>query len=197
MTIVITGWRSAISEEFRRLLSSKEVVIHGKPMEPDFPLKAHRYLFCQGLLRPKSYEDQTAAEIEEGLEVNYRSIERVCDRIFDRNDIARVCIIGSESGYRGSFDENYACGKALMHRYIESKVLRTPHQQLVGISPWIIGDCKMTTDRKDVDNLQRKRKEHPMQRFLDAREVASMARTLLYFQNFVSGTVIRMHGGLK
>ena len=197
MTIVITGWRSAISEEFRRLLPSKEVVIRGKPLEPDFPMKAHRYLFCQGLLRPKRYEDQTDDEIAEGLEVNYRSIVRICDELFATNDLARVCIIGSESGYRGSFDENYANAKARLHAYVESKILRTPYQQLVAISPGIIEDCRMTMVRQDKDNLARRREEHPKKRFLRAEEVAQMARILLYFQDFVSGTVIRMHGGLK
>ncbi|TIX28910.1 SDR family oxidoreductase [Mesorhizobium sp.] len=194
MTIVITGWRSAIADEFKRLLRSAEVTVHGKPMEPNFPIDAQRYLFCQGLLRPKKIEDQTEAEIKEGIEVNFASIVRACDLIFASNDLARVCIIGSESGYRGSFDENYASSKALIHRYIETKRL-APHQQLVGISPGIIGDCRMTTSRTDVHNLVRRRDEHPKKRFLEASEVAAMARTLLYFQPYITGTVIRMHGG--
>ncbi|RWD00185.1 MAG: SDR family oxidoreductase [Mesorhizobium sp.] len=196
MTVVITGWRSAIAEEFKRLLPSAEDAIHGKPMEPNFPIDAQRYLFCQGLLRPKRYEDQTEAEIKEGIEVNYASIVRACDLILARGEFARICIIGSESGYRGSFDENYASSKALIHRYIESKRLTSPHQQLVGISPGIIGDCRMTTSRTDVENLIRRREEHPKRRFLEASEVAAMARTLLYFQPYISGTIIRMHGGL-
>lgn len=194
MTIVITGWRSAIAEEFRRILRSAEVTVHGKPLEPNFPVDAQRYLFCQGLLRPKKIEDQTEAEIKEGIEVNYGSIARACDLILATNEFARVCIIGSESGYRGSFDENYASSKALIHRYIETKRL-TQHQQLVGISPGIIGDCRMTTSRTDVENLRRRRAEHPKKRFLEASEVAAMARTLLYFQPYISGTIIRMHGG--
>lgn len=194
MTIVITGWRSAIAEEFRQILRSAEVTVHGKPMEPGFPIDVQRYLFCQGLLRPKRIEDQTEAEIKEGIEVNYASIVRACDLIFASNEFARVCIIGSESGYRGSFDENYASSKALIHSYIETKRL-APHQQLVGISPGIIGDCRMTTSRTDVDNLIRRRDEHPKKRFLEAAEVASLARTLIYFQPYICNVVVRMHGG--
>ncbi|AZO29411.1 SDR family oxidoreductase [Mesorhizobium sp. M1B.F.Ca.ET.045.04.1.1] len=195
MTIVITGWRSAIAEEFRRLLRSNEEIVHGKPMEPNFPLGAERYLFCQGLLRPKRIEDQTDAEIREGIEVNFASIVRACDLIFATNVLARVCVIGSESGYRGSFDENYASAKELLHAYVEKKRL-SQLQQLVAISPGIIGDCRMTTSRTDVENLIRRREEHPKRRFLEASEVAAMARTLLYFQPYISGTIIRMHGGL-
>lgn len=196
MTIVVTGWRSRIAEEFRNLLPSKEIVIHGKPIDRDFPHDAERYLFCQGLLRPKRYEEQTELEIREGIEVNYGSIVRACDLIFAKTPHARVCIIGSESGYRGSFDENYASSKAMIHSYVESKEIG-PHQQLVAISPGIIEDCGMTLRRIDVERLDLRRREHPKRRFLKAAEVASMARTLLYFQDYVSGTVIRMHGGLK
>ncbi|CDX26697.1 hypothetical protein MPL3356_60502 [Mesorhizobium plurifarium] len=195
MTIVITGWRSAIAEEFRRLLRSNEEIVHGKPLDANFPLGAERYLFCQGLLRPKRIEDQTDEEIKEGIEVNYGSIVRACDLIFASNVLARVCVIGSESGYRGSFDENYASAKALLHSYVEGKKLTSQLQQLVAISPGIIGDCRMTTSRVDVENLERRRIAHPKRRFLTATEVAAMARTLLYFQPYVSGTVIRMHGG--
>lgn len=197
MTIVITGWRSAIAEEFRRLLRSAEVIVHGKPMEPNFPIDAQRYLFCQGLLRPKKYDDQTDAEIKEGIEVNYGSIVRACDLIFASNEFARVCIIGSESGYRNSFDENYASSKALIHHYVETKKLRTEFQQLVAISPSIISDCRMTTSRTDVENLRRRREEHPMKRFLEAREVAQLARHVLYFQPYLNRVVLRMHGGLS
>lgn len=193
--IVITGLRSAIAQEFVRLLPSAEVVVHGKPLEANFPIGAERYLFCQGLLRPKTYEDQTEAEIAEGELVNFTSIKNACDAIFEATDFARVCVIGSESGFRGSFDGNYATSKAKLHNYVEAKALRTPHQQLVCISPGIIEDCRMTTSRQDVENLRRRREQHPMKRFLQAREVAALARTLIYFQPFISGTVIRMHGG--
>ncbi|BCH33140.1 hypothetical protein MesoLjLc_50700 [Mesorhizobium sp. L-8-10] len=198
MTIVITGWQSRITEEFRQILPTKEVVIHGKPLEPNFPVTAERYFFCHGLLRPKRIADQTDAEIAEGLEVNFHSIACACDRIIETTDFARICIIGSESGYRGSFDENYAAAKAKLHGYIETKELRTPGQQIVGISPGIIEDAGMTLRRTDVENLERRKQEHPKKRFLLAREVAQLAKTLLYFQSdHITGVVIRMHGGLR
>ena len=58
--------------------------------------------------------------------------------ILATNPSARICIIGSESAYRGSFDGTYAKSKAAIHRYVEA----TPthgQQQLVAISPGIIG----------------------------------------------------------
>jgi NAD(P)-dependent dehydrogenase (short-subunit alcohol dehydrogenase family) len=196
MTIVITGWGSRIASEFRDMLPSKEAVFHGKPLEPDFPIDADRYFFCQGLLRPKSIKDQTRAEIREGLEVNCNSIIRVCDAIFARKRPVRIAIMGSESGYRSSFDENYAAAKAQLHHYIQNRKPTGPAQQIVGISPGIIGDAGMTIRRLDVETVDRRAREHPKGRHITSREVANLVKNLLYFQSdFITNVVIRMHGG--
>ncbi len=195
MTIVITGWRSKIAERFREILPEGESAIWGKPCEPDFP-QAHRYLFCHGLMRAKTMDDQTPAERDEGWVVNYISTATLCDWIFRSDMAARVCIIGSESGYRDSFDGTYAVAKGALHRYVEGKKLPAPGQQLVAISPSIIEDCGMTTRRRDQHNLDLRRSQHPKGRFIRAKEVALLAAHLLYHQPYISGTVIRMHGGL-
>ena len=196
MTICISGWRSKIAEEFRALLPRDDPPIWGKPCEPDFPT-ADRYLFCNGLLRAKSVEDQTQEERDEGWLVNFISIATQCDWIIQGNPNARICIIGSESAYKDSFDGTYAVAKQALHSYVEGKKLRAPGQQLVAISPGIIEDCAMTTRRRDKKNLERRRSGHPKVRFLMAWEVAGLAHHLLYEQPYISGTVIRMHGGLR
>lgn len=195
MPVVITGWRSAIAEAFRALLPETETPLWGKPLEPDFPTGHERYLFCHGLLRPKRMEDQSQTEREEGWAVNAGSVIWQCEEILRANAGARICIIGSESGYRGSFDEVYACAKRAVHSYVETRRLNHPGQQLVAISPGIVEDCGMTLRRRDVRNLTRRRLEQPKRRFLRAAEVAEMACELLYWQDYVTGTVIRMHGG--
>ena len=107
MNICISGWRSKIAEEFRALLPAAEKPIWGKPCEPDFP-RVDRYLFCNGLLRPKRMEDQTQDERDEGWLVNFISIATKCDWIIADNMNARICVIGSESAYKDSFDGTYA-----------------------------------------------------------------------------------------
>jgi len=196
MPIVISGWRSRIAEEFRTFLPNGEEALWGRPTEPDFPM-ADRYLFCNGLMRPKSMEDQTQEERDESWLVNFISIATQCDWIIAGNMKARICIIGSESAYRDSFDGTYAVSKQALHSYVGSKKLRAWGQQLVAISPGIIEDAGMTTRRHDTGNLARRRDAHPMGRFVTSREVASLAHHLLYHQPYLNGTVIRMHGGLK
>ena len=205
--IVITGWRSKIAEEFRDLHTPVELTVkylsgrrkfmkHGKPLEPDFPTNASHYLFCQGLLRPRRMQDQTEAERTEGFEVNLDSIQRACNAVLAVNDTARICIIGSESAYNGSFDDVYAVSKMLLHSYVERKPLK-PGQQIVAISPGIIEDAGMTIRRTDQEMLAARRAAHPMGRFLQAREVAHLAHHLLYHQPYIRNTVIRMNGGEK
>ncbi|MHB1086135.1 MAG: SDR family oxidoreductase [Minisyncoccota bacterium] len=196
--IVITGRRSQIAIQFISLLPCEEAVVPGSvvaSVDGILP-NADRYLFCQGLLRPKRFHEQTPAEVEEGYRVNCSSITEACDHIFSVNARARICIIGSESGYRGSYDGTYAAAKADLHGYIES-VSIGPLQQIVGISPGIISDAGMTTRRTDTENLERRRTEHPKRRFLTSAEVAEMAFFLLYRSEYVSGTIVRMHGGKK
>lgn len=194
--IVITGWRSQIGLALRNMLPKGEIAVWGVADGVPFPLSAERYFFCQGLLRSRPATDQSDDEIREGLIVNYGSIAEACKRVLAANSTARICIIGSESGYRGSFDSTYAAAKRALHQFIETTPLK-PAQQLVGISPGIIGDAGMTTRRTDTENLERRRAEHPKGRFLASEEVARMAHFLLYGSDYVTGTVVRMHGGTQ
>ena len=190
--LCIYGWNSRISEELRRLLPEKETAVRGDLNEA--PPEALRYLFAVGVLYPKRLKDQTEAERAESWRVNCEAVVRLCDDILAHNPAARICVIGSESAYRGSFDGGYARAKRHLHRYIEEKRIG-PRQQLVGVSPGIIADAGMTLRRADKDNLAERRDAHPMKRFLTAMEVGKMAHHLLYEQPYVSGTVVRMHGG--
>ena len=193
--VVITGIKSTIAVEFIKLLNDETV--HGIRVEDMYKhTQADKYLFCQGFLVPKTSDEQTKLEKEKSHYINYDSIVLSISNIINCNPKARICVIGSESGYRRSYDDSYAKYKKWLHKYVEDKKLLTPYQQLVGISPTIIEDSKMTQDRTDIDNLNRRRSEHPMKRFLKAKEVASMAYTLLYEQPYVNRTIIRMHGGM-
>ena len=127
--IAIRGANSRIAQELMRLLPSDETV-DCTPRDKDMPLDADRYLFCQGLLRAKRGQDQAVAEIEESTRVNLWFITDQIDRVMLGNVRARVCVIGSESGYSGSFDGTYAMVKAALHRYVETKRLKYPNQQL-------------------------------------------------------------------
>lgn len=189
--LAVTGFGSQIVTELHALLPEDEQVIRieGKP-----PV-AERYLLCAGIIRAKTLREQTEAEIAESLNVNLIRPMRLCDEILERDHKARICVVGSESGFAWSHDGVYAASKAALHRYVETKQL-LPNQQLVCIAPSIIEDCGMTTRRDDKERLAGRERLHPKRRFLKAVEVARLIYFLLYVDlGYTTGTVIRMHGG--
>jgi NAD(P)-dependent dehydrogenase (short-subunit alcohol dehydrogenase family) len=159
------------------------------------PYNADQYLICQGILYGKRRVDMTNDEISETYKVNYIQPACICDEILEHNPTARICVVGSESGVSGSYDECYADSKRLLHHYVETK--RTePAQQLVCVAPSIIEDAAMTLRRKDTENLSKLRSQHPKGRFLTSLEVAKMIYFLLFEDlGYTTGVVIRMHGG--
>jgi NAD(P)-dependent dehydrogenase (short-subunit alcohol dehydrogenase family) len=190
--LAVTGYNSHIVQELRNLLPEGEQIVR---IEGDAPF-SDRYLLCAGVLRAKRLAEQSADEIAEAMHVNLIRPMKLCDAILADNDFARICIIGSESGYAWSYDGAYAAAKAALHRYVETKKLR-PGQQLVAIAPSIIEDTLMTMVRADTENLERRKLEHPKRRFLKAIEVARVIHFLLYQdEGYLSGTVIRMNGGV-
>lgn len=194
-SVVITGIKSRIAYNFIRSLKDETVIGIRCEDIKDF-LEEDMYLFCQGLLYPKLIEEQTQAEQEASIYTNYQSIKDACEMLLETNPNCRICIIGSESAYRGSYDGSYAEGKKMIHEYVQDAKIRFKNQQIVAISPTIILDASMTRNREDQENVIHRMKQHPKERWLFASEVAMMAKTLLYEQPYINKTVIRMHGGL-
>ncbi len=158
-------------------------------------LKVNKYFICQGLLYGKKRLDQTGEEVSQTYKVNYTQVACMCESILSYNSRARICVIGSESGIVGSYDEIYADSKRLLHYFVETKRVG-PNQQLVCVAPTIIIDSEMTARRTDIDNLFRLRENHPKGRFLSSMEVAKVVKFLLYDDlGYITNTVIRMNGG--
>lgn len=190
----ISGITSTIASAFTELLpvgAALESV--ARPWQ--LTALADKYLILNGLLYAKPRASQSLEEQQASHEANFSTIVTACRRIFDSAPNARIVVLGSESAYRGSFDESYAQSKALLHDFVEREPTR-PTQQLVAISPTIIKDTRMTARRRDVDRLQARLERHPKGRFVTAREVATLALFLLDIDaGFITNTVIRMHGG--
>lgn len=190
--IAVRGYGSRIAQEFAEI-STDDII---QVPRDGFNAVAQRHLFCQGVMRAKSIGEQSAEEIAESWRVNATMTIDQCDEILRQNERARICVIGSESGFTGSFDGAYAAAKAAVHRYVETRRMRTAHQQLICIAPGIIGDAGMTTRRNDHQRLVERRMQHPKGRFVTAREVAALIHHVLYVdEGYLSGVVIRMNGG--
>jgi NAD(P)-dependent dehydrogenase (short-subunit alcohol dehydrogenase family) len=197
--LAIRGAKSSIAFELIRLLGpDQQYVAVGRGRSMLVKSDATEFLFCQGMLVGKSIDRITYDEQAKTFDVNAIQVIDECDRIIAGRDNARIVVIGSESGFTWSHDSCYAASKAALHRYVETKRLRTPDQQLVCVAPGIISDSAMTQRRDDQDVLAVRAKNHPKGRWLLAAEVARLVHFLLYQdQGYISGTVIRMNGGMR
>lgn len=211
--VIVTGRRTTIVEALGTLLPEGEVLVGvGRGADDDveldlasfdvtavrerFPTDAERYVLAAGRLTPARLGDQSAAQIEQSLAVNCISTVQICEHVLTTNPRARIVVLGSESGEKGSFDTSYFLAKAALHSYVRERRLHHPTQQLVAVAPSTIGDSGMTRRRSDQDNVDRILASLPKRRFLEAIEVARLIAFLLFTDaGYVSNEVINVNGG--
>lgn len=156
-----------------------------------------RFLICTGYLAGKTLRELEPEEAQLTWLKNFVQPARFCDRLFALNPKARVCLIGSESGFAGSYDMAYAGAKAALHLYVQTKRLEHPGQQLVAIAPTVIWDTHMTQRRDDLAAVGRRFGATRHGRCLTAPEVAQQAYQALFAATpYLSNTIIRMGAGL-
>lgn len=192
MTVYTRGADSEIARSLQGL-TSVEPVPRGEQMP-----EGERYLFCTGLIRQARITDQHEEEIADTFLVNAGHVIRECDRLLETNPKARICVVGSESGFKGSFDGAYAAAKAGLHSYVETRRLNYPDQQLVCVAPTCVLNTGMNRRRNadGVAALEKRRKQHPKRRWLQPMEVARMIHFLLCVdEGYTTNVVIRMNGG--
>lgn len=138
--------------------------------------------------------DISGKEIMDTMMVNLIENIAFCDRLFEKNAKAKVCVIGSMSGFNGSYDMTYAASKAGLHMYVEKKELFYPSQHLVCVAPTIIEDSGMTQRRKDLAETKQRGRNRRLGRWLRAEEVAEVA-CFAIVQPSMCNTVIQLTGG--
>jgi 3-oxoacyl-[acyl-carrier protein] reductase len=189
--IYVRGADSAIA----RALGNLEEI---RPVERGAIAYGTKYLFCVGRILQKQVFRQTQTEIDDAFRINAGQVIADCDALLDSVENARICVVGSESGIKGSFDMAYAAAKAGLHKYVETKRLKYPGQQLVCVAPTCVLDTNMNKQRNadGVAALEARRLKHPKQRWLQPIEVARVIHFLLSEGNdYVTNTVIRVNGG--
>jgi NAD(P)-dependent dehydrogenase (short-subunit alcohol dehydrogenase family) len=119
----------------------------------------------------------------------------VSEYILNNNTGARIVIIGSESGKKGSFDTVYFLSKCALRGYVRERKVGE-NQQIVLISPSTIEDSRMTQNRKDLDRLNSYKSSHPKKRFLYMEEIAKLLASLLLEQtSYITNCEIEINGG--
>ncbi len=121
---------------------------------------------------------------------------RIIEKILEVNKRARIVILGSESGFKGSYDTSYFIAKAGLSSYVREKHIKYPDQQLVMVSPSVILDTKMTQERDDLENVLERAKQLPKEKYLISKEVANTIYFLLFTdQGYINNEIININGG--
>jgi NAD(P)-dependent dehydrogenase (short-subunit alcohol dehydrogenase family) len=189
----LTGARSTIAKAFVDYVEKRHPakVTIGKLADLSQDLDA--YLICTGYLAGKTISTIGPGDAAMTWRLNYVDVARFCDQVLAANPRARICVLGSESAFKGSYDMAYAGAKAALHTYVETKTLTQPRQMLVALAPHIVWDSNMTQARADLGDLKARGTDQRMGRWLTAAEIAREAAHLLIDASpALSGQVIRM-----
>jgi NAD(P)-dependent dehydrogenase (short-subunit alcohol dehydrogenase family) len=188
----VTGFRSTIASAFAAIVQPQGHKIEQSTL-PAMRLDLDGYLICTGFLAGKALHEISDEASELTWRRNYVEVVTFADRVLKVNERARICLLGSESGFAGSYDMAYAGAKAALHRYVETKRLYEARQMLVALAPHIVWDTRMTQRRADLDTLAVSGAVQRLGRWLTAEEVAREAAHLLIDASpALSGQVIRM-----
>ena len=161
-----------------------------------FNVNYDAYIFNIGFIQNKRILEQTKSQIIKSFCINALFTIKSSEYILQYNSVARIFIIGSESGKKGSFDTSYFLAKSMLRAYTTERRLSSPEQQLLLISPSTISDGKMTSNRTDYNNLTMYKKQHPKQRFLDSIEVSKIVSDIIINEStYLCNTEIELNGG--
>jgi len=181
----VTGHTTTIIAELRKITGSPMQPILTIPLSGELrladpacgfllPNDCRYFVLAAGVLNGKKTAEQSGDEIAACLNVNLVNVIRLCELILATVDDARICVVGSESGWKGSYDELYAASKAGVHQYVKTRYGLGPRQQLVAVAPPIIVDAGMTQRRPDLVKLMRSKRK-----MTTALHVAQTIRRLL------------------
>ena len=206
--ILITGGTSKISIYLKKLIPKNFKIYSPSKKEWDFSKldfdkkkidlikKCDKIFLCHSILSNKKHLSKSESEINNQLKINLLSKIKICEISLKFNPKARIFIIGSESGTKGSYDIIYALTKSSLNKYVEERKILHKDQQLICVAPSTIIDGKMTLKRKDSKKVKKLVKKNPKKRGLYSKEISKLIYDLS-FENtdYLTNTVININGG--
>lgn len=195
MRYAIVGYKTTIAERFAATVKEREPDAVIIPCTThDVPFDADYYLFCSGWLAGEDMQGITDGQAADTFRINFTDPVRAVDTILEMNPKAKIVIIGSLSGIKGSYDVTYAAAKAGVHLYVKTKKLVHPGQHLVCVAPGIIQDSGMTERRNDYEACMARGRDRRIGRWLMAQEVADVVHVVINQPAFCN-LVVPMSGG--
>tara|TARA_X000000950_G_C13909412_1_gene658334 strand:+ start:1326 stop:1973 length:648 start_codon:yes stop_codon:yes gene_type:complete len=206
--VLITGGTSKISLHLKRLIPNKYKIYAPSKKEWDFSKldfdkkkidlikKCDKIFLCHSILSNKNHLSKNESEINKQININLLSIIKICEISLKFNSKARIFIIGSESGLKGSYDIIYALTKSSINKYVEERKVKYRDQQLICIAPSTIIDGKMTLNRNDIKKVKNLVKKNPKKRGLLSEEISKLIYDLSFKNtDYLTNVVININGG--
>lgn len=206
--ILVTGGSSKIGKEFIKLIPKNIIIKNPNKIEWDlsknkFSRKqvnliknSDKIVILHSKLSSKSHLKKSLKDITNQICLNLTSTIRICEIALNSNPKARIVILGSESGLKGSYDIIYALTKSSIHKYVEERKIKYKDQQLLCLAPSTISDGKMTLKRKDKKNVKNSININPKKRGIKSKEISIFIYKLLFeITDYVSNTTIHINGG--
>lgn len=215
-SIVITGYNSNIAKNLIKILKKREdieIIKAGRCKNADIFVEFDRFdsvkkftdilrdksfshfLICHGVLYGEKINNLNESECMSSVLVNMSSVIFLLEEL-SKLKCVNSMVVSSISGKKGSYDNLYASCKAGVDLAVKtiSKQLDSS-SRLNAIAPGIIGDTRMTMERKDKINLQNILDNIPTRQFSTSIEVAELIYYVLFKTNNVNGSIIDINGG--
>ncbi len=165
----------------------------------DFDDKIDSFINCAGTMIGKSIFEISAAQLIELNNVNVVSPLIAVGKLKENFRKGGVIILyGSQSGFRGSYDDGYAASKGAIHSFVKAVCTKVaPDLRIVGIAPGIVGDTRMSSEIFSGDKLAKKAKTIPLMITATSREMAELTDFIMSDScRFMTGNMIDINGGL-
>ena len=205
---LITGSNSLIGKELIKVLPEEIKIIKPTSKQLDLSnlsnldkikkeiISSDVIILLHSIINSRSYLKRSDKDKIKQIKVNLLSILEISEIALNFNKKARIFIMGSESGVKGSFDILYGLTKASLHKYIEERKIIYKNQQLVGIAPSTIIDGKITVQRKDKWNVKKSLSLNPKKRGIYSEEISRLIYSLIFHNtDYITNTIIHVNGG--
>lgn len=150
-----------------------------------------------GVMLAKCLAEAELEDIQETMNVNIITPMHLITLVLPRMaKDSLIMMIGSQSAYKGSYDDLYAISKAAIHGLVGTLAPKlAPDIRIINVAPGIATGTRMT-DRRSDEDLARAAERVPLKRLTSANEVAKACfdlsgETFCY----MTGNTVDLNGG--
>ncbi len=192
-------------EKLKKINSERYIVVDFSKPETvsatfeELDWKFDSFINSAGDIIGKSLYESEFNEIDRNIRINLITPMMIMKSLEGRiNHGGVVVFVGSQSGFKGSWDDCYAASKGAVHTLVKTLSLKlAPKQRVVGIAPGIV-DTPMTRRAFVGDKFKEKMETIPMKRFASSEEIASLICYCLGDSaKFMTGCMLDINGGLS